>query len=136
MTWKNEIQMCFGLADRRFAGHPSDQQRAYKVICPMFATGLEIDADTISGIVRAIRWGEIEKGGLPHTIDHGVGHSPEVKISWSRSTSDLVCLAHEVAHAVQLRPILHVSGEFHSKPKETLPLRPSSQLIVRCHHMD
>ena len=32
MTWKNEIQMCFGLADRRFAGHPSDQQRAYKVL--------------------------------------------------------------------------------------------------------
>ena len=93
------------------ADRPSAHDTAYatldhvlgSVICPMFATGLEIDADTISGIVRSIRWGDIEKGGLPHTIDHGVGHSPEVKMSWSRSTSDLICLAHEVAHAVQLQ---------------------------------
>ena len=32
MAWQNMIQGCFGLADREFAGHPSDEQRAFELL--------------------------------------------------------------------------------------------------------
>lgn len=47
MSWKNKLEHCFGLADRRFAGHPSDEQRAFEVL-------MELRADNVG-------WEEIEK---------------------------------------------------------------------------
>ena len=31
-TWKKQIRGCFGLADRKFAGHPSDEERAFELL--------------------------------------------------------------------------------------------------------
>lgn len=32
MRWQNRISGCFGLADREFAGHPSDMERAFELL--------------------------------------------------------------------------------------------------------
>lgn len=32
MDWKNKISGCFGLSDRSFAGHPSDEERAFELL--------------------------------------------------------------------------------------------------------
>lgn len=32
MDWKEKLSRCFGLSDRKFAGHPSDKQRAYELL--------------------------------------------------------------------------------------------------------
>jgi hypothetical protein len=32
MDWKLAIRGCFGVEDRRFAEHPSDQRRAYELL--------------------------------------------------------------------------------------------------------
>jgi hemolysin-activating ACP:hemolysin acyltransferase len=72
-------------------------------ICSSLADGLGIETDMISDFLRATRWSSVPEGDLPHTIDHGAGHPPEIRMSWQGTISDLMCLAHEVAHAVQLQ---------------------------------
>ena len=32
MDWKKQLGQCFGLEDRRFAGHPSDVRTAYELL--------------------------------------------------------------------------------------------------------
>lgn len=32
MDWKKKLHSCFGLEDRRFAGHPSDQRNAHELL--------------------------------------------------------------------------------------------------------
>lgn len=32
MDWTKKISGCFGLEDRRFAGHPTDEQRAFELL--------------------------------------------------------------------------------------------------------
>ena len=96
-------------------GHASDQGQANNivfesletaitmVIIPAFSAVLSIESKSVAGLVNLIRWTNSSKGDLPHTIDHGVGQPPEILMFWQGSTSDLMCLAHEVAHAVQLQ---------------------------------
>lgn len=38
----------------------------------------------------------------PHTIDLGVGRPPKIVMPWRNRPEDIVCLAHEVAHALQI----------------------------------
>ncbi len=43
MNWKTELQQCFGLSDRRFAGHPSDQRHAHKVLGYLIQENIGMD---------------------------------------------------------------------------------------------
>ncbi|GGY08139.1 hypothetical protein GCM10007160_39380 [Litchfieldella qijiaojingensis] len=39
---------------------------------------------------------------IPHTVDKGLGNSPTILMNWSGRVEDLMCLAHETAHALQI----------------------------------
>ena len=43
-----------------------------------------------------------EGDGLPHTMDRGPDQSVLIALNWAGSPDDVICLAHEVAHAVQI----------------------------------
>ncbi len=73
------------------------------VIIPAFSAALCMEGSAFEALVQAIGWNGVSAGELPHTIDHGVEQPPEIRMSWQGSISDLMCLAHEVAHAVQLQ---------------------------------
>jgi len=73
------------------------------VVVPALAVGLSIEPSVLTELVQPIRWGSLQEGDSPQTIDHGVGQPPEIRIAWQGSISDLMCLSHEVAHAVQLQ---------------------------------
>lgn len=34
-TWQEKISRCFGLEDRHFAGHPSDEQEAFELLAQL-----------------------------------------------------------------------------------------------------
>lgn len=59
----------------------------------------------LEAMIAAIEWGTIDDVEMarPHTLDHGVNRAPEIRMAWRGSASALMCLAHEVAHAVQLQ---------------------------------
>lgn len=73
------------------------------VITPALSAALCMESSAFAALVQSIGWNDVSAGELPHTIDHGVGQPPEIRMSWQGSISDLMCLAHEVAHAVQLQ---------------------------------
>jgi hypothetical protein len=43
-----------------------------------------------------------ECDGLPHTVDRGPDQPVLIALNWEGSPDDVICLAHEVAHAVQI----------------------------------
>jgi hypothetical protein len=73
------------------------------VIGPALAPLLGMETAAVADLIASIRWGDVSEDGHPHTIDHGTGQPPEIRMSWQGSAADLICLAHEVAHAVQLQ---------------------------------
>ena len=73
------------------------------MIGPAIAPLLGIEPSSVADLISSIRWGDGAEDGHPHTINHGMGLPPEIRMSWQGSPADLVCLAHEVAHAVQLQ---------------------------------
>lgn len=73
------------------------------VIIPSFSAALCMEGGAVATLVQSIGWNDVSADELPHTIGHGVGQPPEIRMSWQGSISDLMCLAHEVAHAVQLQ---------------------------------
>lgn len=84
-------------------GYASFEYALNTAICPSLSTALGIEICAVAEIVRSILWEEVSDGTHPHTIDHGAGQPSEIRMSWRSSVSDLICLAHEVAHTVQLR---------------------------------
>ena len=73
------------------------------VIGPALAPLLGMETSAVADLIASIRWGDVSEDGHPHTIDHGTGKPPEIRMFWQGSAADLVCLAHEVAHALQLQ---------------------------------
>lgn len=57
MSWTKKIRGCFGLEDRHFAGHPSDEQQAFELLTELRQ--------------KHIGWAEFERelrsqlGGMP-----------------------------------------------------------------------
>lgn len=64
-----------------------------------------IGDERIRDLIVGIRWleGCVDCDLPPYTADNGAGASPDVHIHWEGRASDIVCLAHEVAHAVQIQ---------------------------------
>ncbi len=85
------------------AGYASVGIALGSVIGPALAPLLGMETSAGADLISSIRWGEVSEDGHPHTIDHGRGQPPEIRMSWQGSAADLICLAHEVAHAVQLQ---------------------------------
>ncbi len=55
---------------------------------------------SIQNQLSEIVFSNIPVGARPRTI-HASGNSPIVELAWSHQPEDLVCLSHEVAHALQ-----------------------------------
>lgn len=89
--------------DSTCSGYMSLESALTTVMCPAFSVALDMDRGAVSALVQSIRWKDSSESELPHTIDHGVGQPTEIRMAWRSSTSDLMCLAHELAHAVQLQ---------------------------------
>lgn len=85
------------------AGYASVAVVLGSIIGPALAPLLGMETSAVADLISSIRWGDVSEDGHPHTIDHGTGQPPEIRMSWQGSASDLMCLAHEVAHAVQLQ---------------------------------
>jgi hypothetical protein len=73
------------------------------VIIPSFSAALGMESSAFAALVQSICWNDVSSDDLPHAIGHGDGQPPEIRMSWQGSIPDLTCLAHEVAHAVQLQ---------------------------------
>lgn len=98
-----------------FDGRPEDEGDGAKsrletldlalstVIIPSFSAALGMESSAFAALVQSICWNDVSSDDLPHTIGHGDGQPPEIRMSWQGSIPDLICLAHEVAHAVQLQ---------------------------------
>lgn len=56
-------------------------------------------------LLGSIEWSDEvpQSAKFPCTIDHGAGMAPEICILWDGTANDLISLAHEVAHAVQIQ---------------------------------
>jgi hypothetical protein len=85
------------------AGYASVGVVLGSVIGPALAPLLGMETSAVADLIASIRWGDVSEDGHPHTIDHGTGQPPEIRMFWQGSAADLICLAHEVAHAVQLQ---------------------------------
>lgn len=55
-------------------------------------------------LLRGIEFADLvdEHDMPPHTIDRGIEAPPLVKMAWRGRAEDVICLAHEIAHAVQI----------------------------------
>lgn len=75
----------------------------HKFVSPALAVLFE--GCDLAPLIAAIEWGTMDNVEIaqPDTVDHGVNRAPEIRMGWRGSASDLMCLAHEVAHAVQLQ---------------------------------
>lgn len=59
--------------------------------------------DEVTELVAQIEFAGLSRGEeLPHTEDLGRGRPPVITMEWTGSADDLICLAHEVAHALQI----------------------------------
>lgn len=57
----------------------------------------------VAELVEQIQFAGLSRGEeLPHTEDFGPEQAPVITIEWTGSADDLMCLAHEVAHALQI----------------------------------
>lgn len=81
---------------------PTLQDSLAQFVCPALSDELGIELGLLRKLSQSILWSDVEKDAPPQTIDHGVDRPPEIRLSWGNAASDLVCLAHEFAHAVQL----------------------------------
>lgn len=67
-------------------------------VAPALDTVLGLCVDLSSVALRAV---DDEPAFLPHTIDNGPHGAPEIVVRSPRTPADLLCLAHEAAHAAQ-----------------------------------
>lgn len=79
-------------------------KRAFShLICPAFEQAFGEDT-AIHSVLSQIEFATVEDSELdhPHVIDRGPDTAPLLVMNWHGTASDLTCLAHEVAHAVQI----------------------------------
>lgn len=71
------------------------------IVVPALAAGFPDETD-VKGILRTVRIEPLPNhaDAWPHTIESSTA-GPTLVMSWQATVSDLVCLAHEAAHALQ-----------------------------------
>lgn len=73
------------------------------LIVPALSDAFCMETNALNELVQIIHWGNAKEGDVPQAIDHGGEKPPEIKMAWHGSIADLICLAHEVTHAIQLQ---------------------------------
>ncbi len=81
---------------------PSLPEALRILIQPAFSAAFG-DQKMIGHLISAVSWRPIGLGQMPHTVSGVQDAVPEIRMSWNGSTEDLICLAHETAHAIQLQ---------------------------------
>ena len=83
---------------------PAQHECFADIVVPALAHGLDGDAD-VTDALRGIIFAALPADGprIPHTVDPGIGSPPMVVMAWQGRVDDLACLAHECAHALQIR---------------------------------
>ncbi len=86
----------------RPAGLPHAERCLQELVIPAFcqSLGMTNASDCLAPIFLNI--GEAWKDVPPHTVARQEGH-PEIRMHWSGAFGDLVALAHEAAHALQIQ---------------------------------
>ncbi len=71
------------------------------IVVPALAAGFPDEID-VNGILRTVRFEPLpnQPDAWPHTIENFAA-GPTLVMNWQATVSDLVCLAHEAAHALQ-----------------------------------
>ncbi len=80
---------------------PSLSEALRTLIQPAFSAAFD-DQEMIGHLISTVSWGPIGPGQPPHTVSGVQDAATEIRMSWNGSTEDLICLAHETAHAIQL----------------------------------
>lgn len=71
----------------------------HEIIIP--ALGSMFPSQEVAVLIRRMSW-SVGSFDAPCAIDHGPDCAPEIRMSWAGSCEDLVCLAHEASHGLQL----------------------------------
>jgi hypothetical protein len=69
-TWKDRLRACFGIADLKFARHPSDEGRAKEMIREAHDSGASSEE-----ILSAIHDYLVSRGARPEHIDKEMVHA-------------------------------------------------------------
>ena len=74
-----------------------------KYVIPALST-LFGEVDRVETFLNQVQFSEpnSDDESGPYTQDNGQGHSPIISMSWHGQVDDLICLAHEAAHALQI----------------------------------
>ena len=74
------------------------------IVIPALATFLGEGAD-VRGLLHRVEFAEpagTENVSPPYTADLGKGQAPRVEMAWHGTFDNVICLAHEAAHALQI----------------------------------
>ncbi len=74
------------------------------IVIPALATFLGKSTD-VRGLMHRVEFTEpVGTGNMspPYTADLGKGQAPRVEMAWHGTIDDVICLAHEAAHALQI----------------------------------
>ncbi len=81
----------------------TQQECLEKLILPAFDAALKtIDLSSIISGQLEFQNLPPHHGDLPHTVDRGLEKPVLIAINWTGSPDDVICLAHEVGHALQI----------------------------------
>ena len=83
---------------------PARHECFVNIVVPALVGSLDDDVD-VRDALHDIEFAELHSDGPrnPHTVDPGNGGPPIVVMAWRGRVDDLACLAHECAHALQIR---------------------------------
>ncbi|WP_299548636.1 hypothetical protein [uncultured Tateyamaria sp.] len=80
-----------------------DQQLVFQtIVCPALASGFA-DTNSARQALNQLKPQTLDAGEhRPHTVATGVGGQPVVAMTWAGGPRDVMCLAHEAAHGLQV----------------------------------
>lgn len=83
---------------------PTRHECFTEIVVPALACGLDDDA-RVTEAIHGIEFAGFPADGprIPHTVDPGSSGSLVIVMDWQGRVDDLACLAHEFAHALQIR---------------------------------
>ncbi len=74
-----------------------------KLVIPAFLSAFGNSARVLAALTSTRFTGfDEEDAKVPYTLDCGKGDAPRIVMSWWGRPADLICLAHETAHALQI----------------------------------
>lgn len=111
-------------------GIATRQTCLHELVIPAFETAFA-GRDALVGLSALMEFRSLSHHGvaLPHTVDRRADSPVLVALDWAGTPSDVICLAHEVAHALQIL----LSGHVHMPPVAREVCAFLGELIVIAH---